>query len=163
MISMLEIWKEIPLTSKYLVSNFGNVKNSNTGKVLKGSINNNGYMRFDLCLNGHRIVRFGHRLVAEAFLSPDPERPYVNHKDGNKANNVITNLEWCTCKENSIHAFHVLLRVPHNARPVRCLETGVVYDSCNAAERALGISNTLINRCCRGVRKSTHKMHFEFA
>lgn len=85
-----------------------------------------------------------HRLVAEAFL-PNPEhKPTVNHIDGNKQNNCISNLEWATYSENELHAIKTGLAHPQyqkmlaagkkaSMKPVRCIETGEVFESCKAA------------------------------
>jgi len=121
-----------------------------------------GYPRYDLSINGKRCVKAGHRLVAEAFLPRIAGKDFVNHKDGDKTNNNLANLEWCTCQENSQHAVKVLGMKPVNRRAIRCVETGIVYSSSYEAERLLGIRNALINRCCNGLRKSTHHLHFEF-
>ena len=63
---MNEVWKQVSWTPKYMVSNLGNVKNAITGKQLAGSVNNKGYIRYDLCIDGKRVAKAGHRLVAEA-------------------------------------------------------------------------------------------------
>lgn len=99
---MIEIWKEIKHYPKYKISNFGNIK-SNI-KTLKQHIEKAGYCRVTLYNNYKtRLVRV-HRLVAEEFI-PNPEnKRTVNHKDTNKQNNQIDNLEWATYKENMKHA-----------------------------------------------------------
>lgn len=79
-------------------------------KQLKPYNNGYGYMLVDMRKNGKRYMKLVHRLVAEAFL-PNPENlPQINHKDGNKANNNVNNLEWCTCSENQFHAFKCNLK-----------------------------------------------------
>ena len=76
-----------------------------SGKKLKPVKNNCGYGRITLCYEGRRDLVFVHRLVAEAFLVNPAGKPFVNHKDGNKLNNHVENLEWCTCQENIQHAW----------------------------------------------------------
>ena len=159
---MNEVWKQVSWTPKYMVSNLGNVKNAITGKQLAGSVNNKGYIRYDLCIDGKRVAKAGHRLVAEAFLPKVEGKIYVNHIDGNKTNNRIDNLEWCTCQENSQHAFTQLGVEPVNQKPVRCIETGVIYKSCSEAERCTGIPNNKINMCCNKRKKTVHNTHWEF-
>lgn len=133
------------------------------GKIFSGQVNKRGYVRFDLCENGKRFIIHGHRAVAEAFLPRIDGKPFVNHKDGDKTNNLVENLEWCTAKENSVHAYHTLGCEPINKKSVICIETGVEYESVMDAERKTGISNSLIVRCCNGQRKSTHNLHWKYA
>lgn len=159
----VEIWKELNGHQDYMVSSYGRIKRIDTGKIYTGTINNKGYIRFDLSENGKRFVVFGHRAVAEAFLPPDNSRSLVNHKDGNKTNNHCENLEWCTSKENSRHAFDVLGIKPVNRIPVKCIETQTVYESSYEAARQLGVNAATITRCCKGQRHKTHGLHWEYA
>lgn len=146
-----------------MVSSYGRIKRIDTGKVYTGTINNKGYIRFDLSENGKHFVVAGHRAVAEAFLTRTHARDVVNHKDGNKCNNNVENLEWCTQKENSIHAVKVLKIPPSKTIPVTCVETGIVYESMLDAERKTGIKASLIYRCITGERKTTHGFHWNYA
>lgn len=105
---MQEEWKDIPgLEGKYMVSNLGRVKSLNyMGKgieqVLKPGKTTKGYPK--ICLqNTHYMV---HRLVMLVFVGASPMQ--VNHKDGDKSNNCLSNLEYCTDSENKIHAINVL-------------------------------------------------------
>lgn len=104
----MEVYKEIPFAKNYLVSNFGNVKSKRYNKPLKGFINNSGYKRVQI--GSSKNKHFIHRLVAEAFLEKKIDKDFVNHKDGNKLNNLVENLEWVTRSENDIHAFRNDLR-----------------------------------------------------
>ena len=88
---------------KYLVSSYGNIINAD-GSKRKNSIHN-GYQVIDLHLNGNRKTHRLGRLVALHFVPNQNNKPYVNHKDGNKSNDYYENLEWCTQKENVNHAF----------------------------------------------------------
>ena len=90
------------------VSNFGEVKSH--GKIIKGEITSGGYCRVHISHKGVQYKFLVHRLVAEAFI-PNPKRlPEVNHIDGNKQNNSVDNLEWCTRSQNTSHAFKTGLR-----------------------------------------------------
>lgn len=90
---------------KYDVTSEGKVF-SNVGKrkILKGKVSNCGYHIVLLTIDNKKRYFSVHRLVAESFIFNPNNFPQVNHKDGNKLNNNIDNLEWCTSKENHIHA-----------------------------------------------------------
>lgn len=92
----------------YAVSNLGRIysyeKYRHNGKFLKQNIRKDGYMEVGLSLNKNRKTFSVHRLVANAFVENDMNLPEVNHKDGDKANNIASNLEWVTSSENQIHA-----------------------------------------------------------
>jgi len=107
-----EIFKPIfGFEKMYSISNLGNVRIENTripsnfGKIKKCSISNSGYLRVHLSINKKRLYKtfFIHRLVAYHFLGNLNGKEYVNHKDGNRLNNDVENLEWCTPKENTQH------------------------------------------------------------
>ena len=97
----MEEWKDIPgYEGLYEVSNMGNVRNVRRNKLLRLSKTNNRYIRVSLCKNGIKTGLTVHRLVAEAFI-PNPDNlPEVNHKDEDKSNNSVENLEWCDAKYN---------------------------------------------------------------
>jgi len=120
----LEIWGKIDgWDGVYMVSNFGKVKSIpryipcknganrlTKESILKQQVDKFGYCRIGLHKNHKMKLCVVHRLVAKAFL-PNPEnKPCVNHINGNPSDNQIGNLEWCTYKENSTHAFKVLKR-----------------------------------------------------
>ena len=115
-----EIWKNIKsYEGLYQISNLGNVRSLDRviegggsqnkrklkGRVLKSSLKSNGYLGFTLCKEGSFKYVSGHRLVAENFLKNPHGLKQVNHIDGNKVNNEVTNLEWCNAFQNMKHAF----------------------------------------------------------
>ena len=100
-----EKWKKIDET--YSISSLGRVRNDLTQVIRKTTFNKYGYERVTLKNNQSRSI---HRLVAEAFISNPDNLPEVNHKDGVKANNAKTNLEWCTEADNLKHAEELGLR-----------------------------------------------------
>lgn len=111
---MEEIWKPIGYEG-YEVSNLGRVKSykydKTNGKIMKPYKNTKGYLQIDLQLDGrkreNRVHLSVHRLVAIAFI-PNPDNlPQVNHKDEDKTNNCVDNLEWCTNDYNAHYGTHI--------------------------------------------------------
>lgn len=100
---MSEVWKVIPEFPNYEVSSEGRVRNIITGKLLKPEVQFKGYYRVQLYnKNKKRNYRI-HRLVAESFIPNINNKPDINHKDCDKSNNCVTNLEWVTWEENNQH------------------------------------------------------------
>lgn len=107
----MEIWRDIKgFNGAYKVSNLGNVYSDHKKSEKKQSIDEGGYHLVILYLNGKQHNCLVHRLVAEAFIDKPDGKDYVNHKDGNKSNNEVSNLEWTTRSENEQHAYDTGLR-----------------------------------------------------
>ena len=116
----MEIWKDIEgYENKYQVSNLGNVKSLETWtgdkyirreKILKNMVYGNGYYYVCLSKNGKVKKYKVNRLVAQAFIPNPDNKPFTNHIDGDKLNNNVDNLEWCTQSENMKHASMIGLR-----------------------------------------------------
>lgn len=103
----MEIWKAVPGTSdKIEVSNEGRVRSLLRGspKILKAQLDQKGYRRVRVTINRVKSTFKVHRLVAQCFLENPEQLPQVNHKDGNKQNNNVTNLEWISNIDNAHHA-----------------------------------------------------------
>lgn len=169
---MKEIWKPIEGTNgKYEVSNTGKVRSldyKNTGEIreLKPATDPKGYLRTALSQgNKWKTVKI-HRLVAQAFI-PNPEnKPQVNHKDGNKQNNCVENLEWATNYDNAHHAlehglFKNSLEATKKANQARKKiviaidEHGNrrVFESQSEASRQLNINRRHLQLALKGERK----------
>ena len=155
-----EIWKDIEgYEGLYQVSNRGNVKSLNyrhTGKegILKGNDNGDGYLQVKLLKDDKGKNYKIHRLVAQAFLDNSNNLPEVNHKDENKQNNCVQNLEWCDRAYNNNYG----TRTEKTCKPVFSVdkESGLImwWQSANEAERCTGINHSNIIKCCQGKRKS---------
>lgn len=125
---MKEIWKNIKnYEGLYEVSDLGNVRNAKTKKQLYYSTSNNGYLRVGL-FNKKRKMFSIHRLVAEAFISNPNNFDIVNHKDFNKTNNMVSNLEWCDSKYNNNYGYHALKKY------ISLIEKRIILDYPNECE-----------------------------
>ena len=157
-----EVWKPIKgYESLYSVSNCGRVKSHkrSEAKILKNLIASTGYPTIFLSRSKVK-TRFVHRLVAEAFLDNPQQKRTVNHKDGNKMNNHISNLEWCTHSENSLHANRAGLLRAIEMKPVIQLTTGgevvKLWECAHDAKRELGFNQGNISACALGNRKTAN-------
>lgn len=149
------LWKEIRgHEGVYLISSGGRVFNQKTHQYLKPSKKSNGYYHVCLCY-GERKDYLVHRLVAEYFIPNPLNFPQVNHKDENKLNNSVDNLEWCTSKYNVNYGKGSTAR---NQRVIQYDMNGnaiKIWNSIKEASEALNIKYQGISRCCRNMRKST--------
>lgn len=165
---MKEIWKDIVgYEGLYQVSDFGRVKSmprwgtTKEEKTLKQYKNRYGYMYVCLYKNSKPKKYTVHTLVAKAFI-PNPEnKPEVNHKKGNKADNRASELEWATKSENKKHSYKVL-NEKHYTKQVICIETGKMYNSLLEASKECGCQKTHISDCCRGRRNTTGGYHWKY-
>ena len=170
-----EEWKDIQgYEGLYQVSNCGRVKSHDRvvfqsnrygtttvhvykGKILKECANPNGYIHVDLHKNG-KVKRFlMHRLVAMHFLKRLNEQNVINHLDGNKFNNHVSNLEWCTQSHNIQYAYEHGTKIPPHMRQIaQCDMDGniiKIWDSIADACRKVHVSSSNVAKACRGTRK----------
>lgn len=94
----------------YFITTNGSLFNSKTNKWLKGQTNKFGYHTYNISIDGEKKRLYAHRMVAETYLTKPENKTEVNHKDGNKLNNDVSNLEWVTSFENKYHAIKSGLR-----------------------------------------------------
>ena len=121
-------------------------------KSLKQFINNSGYYKVQLIWNSKYKNYYVHRLVWEAFNGPIPKGLQINHKDENKLNNCLNNLEMVTPQYNTMYGTARKRRVEKISKPVRQLRNNEVikdYPSATEAGRQTGIAQSSICRCCR--------------
>lgn len=159
-----EIWRTVIYKGEpwenYQVSNFGRILSLNYGRTGKSKLlspveDKDGYFRVCLCKDEKRKNFLVHRLVAEHFL-PNPENlPQVNHKDENKQNNSVENLEWCDCKYNVNYGKR---NEKISKKVLQFSLTGEFIREWSSTKEAgrNGYTSCLVAACCRGERKS-HK------
>ena len=155
-----EMWKDIEeYNGEYQVSNLGRVKSfkNNKEKLLKPfftKTNQEGYLVVNLCQNNKRKIKLVHRLVAEAFI-PNPNNfPFINHKDEDKTNNNVDNLEWCDSKYNNNYG--TLREKMKKKLSFKVAQYDLndnlikIYDSAHEAAKENNIEQGGISACCRG-------------
>ena len=170
-----EVWKDIKgYEGLYQVSNFGRVKSltrlSKQNHLLPERFlktnENDRYLRVDLWKDGKHKFYEVHRLVAAAFIANPENKPVVNHIDGDKHNNNVNNLEWCTVSENNKHAYKMGLASPVNKTPIKAtnIQTGEVkyFESQTEAANVLNTSKGHINDCLKGKQKTCKGYTFEY-
>ena len=163
---MTEVWKDVKnYEGLYQISNLGNVKRTSSGKRLK-PYNRKGYIRVALSKDNTAKHIDIHRLVAEAFIPNIENKPEVNHIDGDKSNNEVSNLEWCTRKENMNHAKNTgLWKMTDDMKKgldqsKRTYQYDLNYnfiqsfESAEEASRQLHINTGNLHSCCEGKRKT---------
>lgn len=168
-------WSKIRGYENYSVSDNGDIRNDKTGKIKAERLNRYGYPIVDLYSNGKRQTTRIHRLVAETFIPNSENKTQINHLDGDKRNNNIKNLEWCTPKENVSHAFNSGLMKPRRGmlgkknpnggrpgRPIRIKETGEEFASLTECEKAINGNNRHISDCLAGRQKTHRGYTFEY-
>ena len=171
------IWKKVE-GYNYEVSDDGQVRNYKTKKLLKQGVNKSyPYARvsFSLGCSGTPKIMFIHRLVAEAFINNPENKPQVNHIDGNKLNNNVTNLEWVTAKENTEHAINTGLKdiselpLSMNKASIKVTSKKIVainkftsetleFKSISECARALNIPVSTVQRYASSNDGGTHKV-----
>ena len=152
----------LPFDTKYAISNKGKLINVKNGKELKTRINMNGYLEVQLSTNGTKRTYRIHRLVAIAFLDNIENKPYINHKDGNKQNNCIENLEWCTAKENDNHARNVGLKMQNKPIKAISIKTNniICFESLSECARYFNTNKGTIHRVLSGKRNKYKDFKF---
>ena len=134
-----EYWRTIPSFPVYSASNLGRIRNDKTGRIMHVYMNTRGYLGLTLRRDNVQVPVLVHRLVAETFLGGLQPGLQVNHIDGDKTNNSVENLEWCTCGENTRHAVKIGLRPGPRRQAVRIIETGDEFESIRACASYLGV------------------------
>ena len=160
---MIRIIENYP---NYTISDKGEIVNTNTNKELKGYIRKDGYVIISLSKGGKKYKCYLHRLVAETFI-PNPDNlPQVNHKDEDKTNNCVSNLEWITPKDNCNYGTRNERQGLGHSKPIEQydLEGKFIkeWDSAAQVERDLGFNHQNISKCCLGQQKTAYNYKWKF-
>lgn len=176
-----ECWKPvINYENFYEVSNYGNVRSCDRvvtrkgrtgnlfkkGQILRQFVTSKGYLRLSLSKNSISKNYMVHRLVAETFLPNTANKTEVNHKDGNKINNRLDNLEWCTSSENLIHAYDNDLKRASVKYLVICNTLNITTFGCLKMEKELkklGYSKASSSAIWNVINKGGKHLDLEFS
>lgn len=156
--SEVETFVKIDGFENYEVSNLGKVRNIKSGIMLKPKLNKNGYLRHCLSENNKQKFLYLHRIIATAFIDNPEKKPCVNHIDENKTNNDLSNLEWCSVRENNIHGTRIKRAAEKRSKKVIQLDLNDnvlnIFESMTQAEQETGVDASSISKCCNGKLKS---------
>lgn len=154
----VETFVKIDGFENYEVSNLGKVRNMKNGRILKPKLQKNGYLTYCLSENNKQKRLYLHRIIAIAFIDNPDEKPCVNHIDENKLNNDLSNLEWCTARENLVHGTRMKRIAEKLSQKVIQLDLNGnvlnIFKSMRQAERETGVFASNISSCCNGKAKS---------
>lgn len=152
------MWKQIR-NFDYEISDIGVVRRKSNHSIITGSVNSYGYRVIRLRYMGKNYDFKLHRLLADYFIPKPSNYDCVNHIDGDKLNNSLDNLEWCTRAYNNQHA-REQLSLDFSEKPIeqRTLNGDLVaiWTNANLAATLLGFSATTIGCCCRGTQKQAY-------
>lgn len=177
---MKEVWKDVQgYEGLYQVSNQGRVKSLDRMEKWKGSVrrrkgrlmatreDKDGYFVVGLRNGMGQITKRVHRLVAEAFLPNPNSLPEVNHKDENKGNNHVDNLEWCNNKYNIHYGTGIERRSKQKRKKViqYDLDNKKIneFDSITEAANTIDKGTSRISACCKGIRKTAYGYIWRYA
>lgn len=160
-------WRDVTEYSNYEVNQFGEIRNKKRKQILKPLVNPNGYCYVCFNIFGKRKRFAIHRIVANAFIPNPDELKEVNHKDYNKKNNCVQNLEWVSSSQNKKHAY--LKEENHVSRGKKVNQYSLdgeflqSYNSLQEAAAAVGGNFSAISNCCNGKTKSSKGFIWKFS
>ena len=158
-----EVWKIMKEHSNYEVSNLGKIKNKTTDRIRKTSINNKGYEQFIVYIDKKPKTFYVHRVVANNFLENFNNLPEVNHKDENKLNNCVDNLEWCDGCYN-LHYGTRIERITSKKKPffIKIVQKDKnkniikIWENINEIVCNTNYHRSNIYKCCQGKLKTAY-------
>lgn len=156
----MEIWKPLKNFPSYEGSTEGRIRNIRTQHILTPVIDENGYAKISLRKDNKQYTVRVHRIIADTFLEERPELD-VRHKDLNRSENRIDNLEQCTRRETIELAYKRGTKSVPQLTRIRVVETGETFDSINECARAFGCNRSTISKCLTGKLKTVKGNHLE--
>ena len=150
----------------YAVTSCGKVWSYRNKRFLTPRKSKKGYLTVLLCNKGNEKEFKIHRLVANMYIPNTDNLPQINHKDENKQNNCVTNLEWCTNLYNRNYGTRnkraAMGISKAKMKPCMCVETGKIYPSVIEAAKETNIHKSSIASCCRGERETCAHNHWSY-
>jgi hypothetical protein len=156
-----ERWTVSTEFPRYEVSSLGRIRHVGGEPRKTGSVAGYSYVCIRQGGKAHNVRL--HRLIASAFIPNPEDKPYVNHKDGDRTNNAVDNLEWCTASENERHKVDVLgvkQKPPIHQTAVVCVETNCAFKSIKDAAEQMRINGKHIGEVIAGKRKTACGYHW---
>ena len=164
-----EIWKDIQgYEGMYQVSSHGRVRSFkwNRCKILKTRKDKKGYTVVTLTKHSKNYVPKVHRLVAIAFIPNPNNLPQVNHKDEDKSNNNIDNLEWCTNEYNRNYGTRneraIKKMIETKGRKIMCITTGEIFNTIAEASKKYNLPSSNLINCCKGINRLCGGMEWKY-
>lgn len=149
----------------YSIFKDGTVVNNVSGKPLKPYDTKDGYKEVSLYKNKRRFYFRVHRLVAIHFINNPQQLEYVNHKDENKSNNSVDNLEWCTATYNNNYGTRSIRQAQTRGHKIKAFKNGIFVGSFYSERkcaRELNIDSSSVSKAVRGLRKTVEGYTFEY-
>lgn len=147
----------------YAVTSCGKIWSHRYKRFMKPKVDKDGYLLINLRKNNKTRTFKVHRLVGEAYIGNPENLPQINHKDENKQNNCVDNLEWCTHIYNQNYGTHNKRISKAMSKAVICVELNIVFDSIKKASKELGINDTCISLACKNKIKTSGGYHWKYA
>ena len=151
----------------YAVTSCGKVWSYRSQKFLKPYEDGGKYLKVHLSKNGVGKQFKVHRLVAQAYIPNPEDKPMVNHRDENKQNNCVNNLEWVTASENTKYGTNIarakLNGLGRHPKQVYCVELNRTFGTIAAAANFINTTHSNVSKCLRGLQKTAGGYHWQYS
>ena len=161
-----EIWIQVLEHPNYEVNQFGQIRHKKRKQILKPRSNNGGYQYVNFKVKGKNTNFAVHRIVANAFIQNPNGYTEVNHKDYDRTNNCVENLEWVNSSQNKQHAYQKKENKKSRGKQIEQYSKNgeylKTYDSISEAAKELNCSIAAISNCCLGRTKTSQGFRWKF-